>query len=143
MVPTVAEVMRGPYPEVAGTVERVQLVVKAEEEYFLRTVDKGLKKLEKCIESVRKEGRDLISGDDAFDLHQTDGFLIELTEAIAAKNNLKVDRGRFRELMERHRGVSGKDAFDDSVMKAGPFDVLRETCAGTEFRIWDTCARES
>ncbi|MGQ0635493.1 MAG: alanine--tRNA ligase [Planctomycetaceae bacterium] len=142
LVPTVAQVMRRPYPETTQTVERVQLVVKAEEEYFLRTVDKGLKKLERCIETLRKEGRDMLSGDDAFDLHQTDGFLIELTEAIAARNNLKVDRGRFRELMERHRGVSGKEAFDDSVMKAGPLDVLRETCTGTEFLGYDSLEAE-
>jgi len=138
LVPTVASVMRRPYPELAQTAERVALVVRAEEEYFLRTVDKGLKKLERSIEALRKEGRSVLSGDDAFDLHQTDGFLIELTEAIAARNNLSVDRGRFRELMDEHHRISGKDAFADSVMQAGPIDALRETCAGTEFLGYET-----
>ncbi|MSR56791.1 MAG: alanine--tRNA ligase [Planctomycetaceae bacterium] len=133
IVPTVAEIMRGPYPELSETIERVAFVIKAEEEYFLHTVDKGLRKLDRCIDTVRKEGLDVISGDDAFDLHQTDGFLVELTEAIAARNNLRVDRGRFRELMEKHRGISGSEAFADSVMKAGPLDVLRETATATEF----------
>src|SRR5262249_34345113 len=108
----------------------------------LRTVERGQRKLERCIETVRKEGGDVISGDDAFDLHQTDGFLVELTEAIAARNNLRVDRGRFRELMEQHRGASGGEAFDDSVMKAGPLDVLRETCADTEFLGYETTSAE-
>ena len=138
LVPTIAQVMRRPYPELSETVERVRLVVKAEEEYFLRTVDKGLRKLERSIETLRSEGRHTISGDDAFDLHQTDGFLIELTEAIAARNNLSVDRVRFRELMEEHHKISGKDAFEDSVMKAGPLDALRETCAPTEFLGYET-----
>jgi alanyl-tRNA synthetase len=138
IVPTVASVMRGGYPELAETIERVGLVIKAEEEYFLHTVEKGLRKLDRCIETVRKEGRDLISGDDAFDLHQTDGFLVELTEAIAARNNLRVDRGRFRELMEKHRGISGSEAFADSVMKAGPLDVLRETAVATGFLGYET-----
>lgn len=138
LVPRVAEVMRRPYPELAETVERVGLVIKAEEEYFLRTVEKGLKKLERAIETLRSSGQSVISGDDAFDLHQTDGFLVELTEAIAARNNLSVDRGRFRELMEQHHRVSGKDAFEDSVMKVGPLDALRETCAGTEFLGYET-----
>src|SRR5262249_5510494 len=133
LVPTVARVMRRPYPELTQTLERVGFVVKAEEEYFLRTVDKGLKKLERAIEALRAEGKCTISGDDAFDLHQTDGFLIELTEAIAARNNLSVNRGRFRELMEEHHRISGSKAFADSVMQAGPIDALRETCAGTEF----------
>ncbi|HTI50632.1 MAG TPA: alanine--tRNA ligase [Planctomycetaceae bacterium] len=138
IVPTVANVMRRGYPELAETIERVGLVIKAEEEYFLHTVDKGLRKLDRCIDTVRKEGQDIISGDDAFDLHQTDGFLVELTEAIAARNNLRVDRGRFRELMEKHRGISGSEAFADSVMKAGPLDVLRETAVTTEFLGYET-----
>lgn len=138
LVPTVARVMRRPYPELAETVERVGLVIKAEEEYFLRTVDKGLRKLERAIETLRQDGRNAISGDDAFDLHQTDGFLIELTEAIAARNNLSVDRVRFRELMEEHHRVSGREAFEDSVMKAGPLDALRETATATEFLGYET-----
>ncbi|HLJ12152.1 MAG TPA: alanine--tRNA ligase, partial [Planctomycetaceae bacterium] len=138
LVPTVAQIMHRPYPELAETIERVCLVIKAEEEYFLRTVDKGLRKLERAIEALRKEGRSAISGDDAFDLHQTDGFLIELTEAIAARNNLSVDRARFRELMEQHHLISGKEAFEGSVMKAGPLDALRETCSGSEFLGYET-----
>ncbi|MFN0053498.1 MAG: alanine--tRNA ligase [Planctomycetales bacterium] len=138
LVPTVAQIMRRPYPELSETIERVSVVIKAEEEYFLHTVEKGLRKLDRCIDGVRREGRDVISGDDAFDLHQTDGFLVELTEAIAARNNLRVDKGRFRELMEKHRGISGSEAFADSVMKAGPLDVLRETSNGTEFLGYDT-----
>lgn len=138
LVPTVAKVMRRPYPELAQTIERVGLVVKAEEEYFLRTVEKGLKKLERAVEVLRREGKGTISGDDAFDLHQTDGFFIELTEAIAARNNLSVDRGRFRELMEEHHRISGSEAFSRSVMQAGPIDALRETRAGTEFLGYET-----
>jgi alanyl-tRNA synthetase len=138
LVPTVARVMRRPYPELAETVERVGLVIRAEEEYFLRTVDKGLKKLERAIETLRGEDKCTISGDDAFDLHQTDGFLIELTEAIAARNNLSVDRGRFRELMEEHHRISGRKPLDVGVMRAGPLDALRETCAGTEFLGYET-----
>ncbi len=138
LVPKVAEVMRRPYPELAETVERVTFVIKAEEEYFLRTVEKGLKKLERAIETLRREDRNAISGDDAFDLHQTDGFLIELTEAIAARNNLSVDRARFRELMKQHKKTSGSDAFDHEVMQAGPVEAIRETCAATEFLGYET-----
>jgi alanyl-tRNA synthetase len=138
LVPTIARVMHRPYPELADTIARVEVVIKAEEEYFLRTVDKGLRKLERTIENLRKEGACTISGDDAWDLHQTDGFLIELTEAIAARNNLSVDRGRFDELKAKHQGISGNKAFDLSVMRAGPLDALRQTCAGTEFLGYET-----
>lgn len=140
IVPQVAEVMRRPYPELAQTVERVQYVIKAEEEYFLRTVEKGLRKLEKCIAACREEGENCISAEDAFDLHQTDGFLVEITEAIAARNNLAVDRAGFKSLMEQHRKTSGSENFSGDVMKAGPIDVLRETYAGTEFLGYETTA---
>lgn len=138
LVHTVAEVMRRPYPELTETVQRIELVVKAEEESFLRTVDKGIKKLERCIETLRRDGKSVIPGDVAFDLHQTDGFLIDLTEAIAARNNLSVDRGQFRELMDELQKVSGSGAFESSVMKAGPFDALRATCTATEFLGYET-----
>jgi alanyl-tRNA synthetase len=138
LVHTVAEIMRRPYPELTETVQRVELIVKAEEESFLRTVDKGIRKLERCIETLRHDGKSVIPGDVAFDLHQTDGFLIDLTEAIAARNNLSVDRGQFRVLMDEHGGVSGSEAFEKSVMKAGPLDALRETCSATEFLGYET-----
>lgn len=138
LVPAVAEAMRGGYPDLAETVGRVQMTIQAEEEQFLRTIDRGLRKLEKCVETARKNNSDLISGDDAFDLHQTDGFLIELTEAFAAQHNLRVDRGGYRTLMDEARKISGRGAFADSVMKAGPLDTLREACAATTFLGYDT-----
>ena len=133
LVPNVAEAMRGGYPELAETVERVQHVIRAEEESFLKAVDKGLRKLEKCIDGARKDGSGRISGKDAFDLHQTDGFLIEMTEAVAARNNLAVDRKGFDQCMGEHQETSGTKAFANSVMKAGPIDTLREEYEGTEF----------
>ena len=70
---------------------------------------------------------------EAFDLHQTDGFLIELTEAFAVREGLTVDRTEFNRLMDKHRKDSGSGAFDASVMKAGPLDTLRANLSGTEF----------
>jgi alanyl-tRNA synthetase len=133
LVPKVAEVMRGGYPELAETIERVQHVIRAEEEGFLKTVDRGLRRLEKCFDSARKSGSGTIPAADAFDLHQTDGFLIEMTEALAARNNLAVDRSGFNELMEKHRVVSGTGAVSGGVMQAGPIDTLRDEYEGTEF----------
>jgi alanyl-tRNA synthetase len=143
LVPAVAAVMRKPYPELTETAGRVAMVVKQEEEQFLRTVEKGLRKLENFIELARDRGNDVIPGDAAFDLHQTDGFLIEITEALAAKNNLRVDRGQYEKLMDEHRQKSGKDAFEASVMKAGPLDALRESFSdGSRFLGYDTTRDE-
>ena len=142
IVPGVAEVMRVPYPEVTETVERVALVIKAEEEQFLRTVERGLRKLTSATEKARGT-RGSVTGAEAFDLHQTDGFLIELTEAYAVREGLTVDRAEFNRLMDKHREDSGRGAFDASVMKAGPLDALRTKSSGTEFLGYDALSAEA
>jgi alanyl-tRNA synthetase len=142
IVPGVAEVMRVPYPEVTETVERVALVIKAEEEQFLRTVERGLRKLTSATEKARGT-RGSVTGAEAFDLHQTDGFLIELTEAYAVREGLTVDRAEFNRLMDKHREDSGRGAFDASVMKAGPLDALRTKSSGTEFLGYDALTAEA
>ncbi|MFN9269566.1 MAG: alanine--tRNA ligase [Planctomycetaceae bacterium] len=143
LVPAVAAAMRGGYPDLGETVPRVQMTIKAEEEQFLGTIERGLRKLERSVENARKKSSDQISGEEAFDLHQTDGFLIELTEAFAAEHNLKVDRAGYRACMEKHQEISGRGAFADSVMKAGPLDTLRESTAGTEFLGYETTATDA
>ncbi len=142
IVPGVAEVMRVPYPEVTETVERVALVIKAEEEQFLRTVERGLRKLTSATEKARGT-RGSVTGAEAFDLHQTDGFLIELTEAYAVREGLTVDRAEFNRLMDKHREDSGRGAFDASVMKAGPLDALRTKSSGTEFLGYESLTAEA
>jgi alanyl-tRNA synthetase len=137
VVPAVAEAMRGGYPELDETIGRVGLVIKAEEEQFLRTVDRGLRKLDQSIKAAKSSGK-AVSGADAFDLHQTDGFLVELTEAIAVREGLKLDRDEFNRLMDKHREDSGRGAFDASVMKAGPLDTIRAGNAPTKFLGYET-----
>lgn len=133
LVPAVVEVMKRPYPEIAQTVESVANVIREEERQFLTIVDRGVQKFQRLVEAAKSQGASVISGEAAFDLHQTDGFLIELTEALAARSNLEVDRDRFNNLVEEHKVVSGSGAFADSVMAEGPLDAIRKTSGGTEF----------
>ncbi len=138
VVPAVVSAMRAAYPELAKTVENVIDVVRDEENQFLSVVEKGLHKFKECVAAAQKEGRSTISGDEAFDLHQTDGFLVELTEAMAARMNLAVDRKRFNALMDQHKKGSGAGAFLDAVMAEGPLDAVRKTSGGTEFLGYET-----
>ena len=133
LVPHVIDLMKVPYPELVGSADKIASAIQEEEEQFLGTVEKGLHKLEGYIERTRATGGSVLSGDDVFDLHQTDGFLVELTEAVAAKHNLAVDRERFNVRMKQQRLESGSGAFLDSVMAAGPLDAIRETHPATEF----------
>ena len=142
LVPVVAQVMQTPYPEVMQTVERVQHVIKAEEENFLATVDRGLRKLEKLIHAAGSKG--MITGKDAFNLHQTEGFLIELTSAFAARSNVRIDAEEFeRERKEHEERSRSKGGIGGDVMNKGPLDALRETCQPTEFRGYETTTAEA
>jgi alanyl-tRNA synthetase len=139
LVPLIARAMRQPYPELQKTIENVQVAIKAEEQQFLGVVDRGIQKFRKMVDQARARKQSVLSGDEAFDLHQTDGFLIELTESLAEAEGLKVDRQRFNACMEEHKKTSGRGAFADAVMAEGPLDVLRKQ-GGTEFLGYETTA---
>ncbi len=142
LVPTVVEMMKVPYPDLAKTAKSVVNVIEEEESQFFGVVEKGLSKFERCVEKARSSNSGKISGDDAFDLHQTDGFLIELTEAMAAKKNLAVDLERFKLLMNQHKIGSGSGAFLDSVMAEGPLDAVRKSVGSTTFLGYDKLEAE-
>lgn len=136
LVPSVVEAMGKAYPDLRETVERVQLVIKAEEENFLNTVDRGLHKVERLIHKAGTNG--VIPGDEAFDLHQTDGFLIEMTTALAARSNVQVDRAGYEEARKRHKIISNQGGFSGEVMKGGPLAALRSAHHESEFLGYET-----
>ena len=142
LVPIVAQMMKGPYPEFGQTVEAVQNGILEEEKQFLRVVESGIGRFQKLVDQAKKENSRVISGDAAFDLHQTDGFLIELTESLAANEGLTVDMERFKECKEQHKQTSGRGAFANSVMSAGPLDTLRKT-GGTQFLGYDSTSADT
>jgi alanyl-tRNA synthetase len=130
LVPAVVAGMKYAYPEIAETVQSVSNVIKLEEEQFLDVVDRGMPRFEKLAAKAKSSG--VISGQDAFDLHQTYGFLIELTETLASQQGLKVDHSGYTIARKRHEATSGRGAFADSVMSAGPIDSLKKQ-GGTKF----------
>ena len=138
LVPAVVTAMQAAYPDLATSADPVANVVLEEENQFLDIVERGVAKFQKLASSAESEGRTRISGDEAFDLHQTDGFLVELTEALAARTGLTVDREQFDARMKQHMAGSGSGAFLDSVMAAGPLDELRNRIGGTQFDGYDT-----
>ena len=96
----VTEQMRDWYPELQDHAEEVERIVRAEEERFSETLERGLK----LFEDVAKG--DGISGEDAFKLHDTYGFPLELTTELAEERGLAVDDDEFRRLMEEQRARS-------------------------------------
>lgn len=142
LVPVVADCMQAAYPELKQTIENVRVAIEAEEKQFLSVVDRGIQKFRKMVDQAKSKNLMTLPGEEAFDLHQTDGFLIELTQSLAEGEGMKVDRERFNALMEEHKQKSGHGAFADSVMSEGPIDALRKK-GSTQFLGYETTSAEA
>ena len=132
LVPVVAEMMKNSYPELAETARRVSQGIKTEEENFLATIDAGLDRVERVFEQMRKDGRGVVAGEDAFEMYQTHGFPPELFENMAAERNLLFDWESYRRSMEAHQEESGpKDKGE--VFRTGPVQTLVKVVGATRF----------
>jgi alanyl-tRNA synthetase len=139
VVPSVAEVMAAPYPELKESVRRIQTVVREEEEQFLRNLEGGLKLLNDVFRKTKAAGSDVISGQDAFKLHATYGIYIEVTEGLAADQNLRVDRTGFDKAMAEHEEISRPMTGAADVFATGPLDTLKQSYhKGSEFLGYQT-----
>ena len=100
LLPTLIESMGGAYPELIAQRELIQKVMREEEESFLRTLEAGIKLLDKKIEELGNKGQ--LSGHDAFVLYDTFGFPLDLTELILREHGMTLDQKGFdREMAEQ------------------------------------------
>ncbi|SIR87496.1 alanine--tRNA ligase [Williamsia sterculiae] len=109
-IETVRATMSPSYPELDLQAERIAEIAVTEESAFLRTLNAGSSLFTDAAEATREQGRDRISGADAFALHDTYGFPIDLTLEMAAEAGLQVDEGGFAELMQEQRDRAKADA---------------------------------
>jgi alanyl-tRNA synthetase len=116
LIPVLAKQFENVFPELQKQEEFVTKVVKEEEDAFLRTLDKGLKKIDEIIDVASNDTSKTINGKAAFELFDTFGFPIDLTRLIASENNLKVDETAFEAEMklqkDRSRAAGTIDAED-------------------------------
>ena len=106
----VRDAMAPSYPELATDFERICDTAVAEETAFLRTLAAGEKLFDGAVEQVRGAGGTLLRGEQAFALHDTYGFPIDLTLEMAEEAGLKVDTEGFAELMAEQRNRAKQDA---------------------------------
>jgi alanyl-tRNA synthetase len=103
LVPAVIDTLGGAFPELASNAEMITKIIRDEEENFLKTLDRGLELFEKAI----KDGDGTnIDATNAFALHDTYGFPIDLTEVMADERGLTVDRAGYDNLMETAKKTS-------------------------------------
>ncbi|WP_026917829.1 alanine--tRNA ligase [Gordonia shandongensis] len=110
IITAVIDLMAPSYPELEEQREHIVSVAAAEENTFGRTLAAGSRLFSEAAEATRSAGRAAISGSDAFALHDTYGFPIDLTLEMAAEAGLEVDRDGFSELMAQQRRRAKDDA---------------------------------
>ena len=122
LFPASRDAMKGAFPYVADDFERISRIAYAEEKAFLHTIETGTERLEEAVAAAKKDGSNAVSGAEAFALHDTYGFPIDLTLEMAAEAGVKLDEKSFRELMaeQRHRAQA------DAKAKKGAFADLSE-----------------
>src|SRR5437764_3402972 len=98
LLPVSRDCMSPSYPELATDFERISTYAYAEEEAFLHTLRSGTTIFDTAATELRQAGAVQVSGDKAFELHDTYGFPIELTLEMAAEQGLTVDENGFRRL---------------------------------------------
>jgi alanyl-tRNA synthetase len=103
LVPAVDDCLGEAFPEIKSRADYVSTVIESEEASFGRTLDRGLEIFTDAADESLKSKNKTISGDDVFQLYDTYGFPVDLTQLMAQERGLKVDTAGFDKLMEKQR----------------------------------------
>ena len=110
LVPAAIQSLEPGYPELRESALRIADAIRHEEQIFDRTLERGVAMLERVIDDALAKRQGVIGGDEAFLLHDTYGFPLELTREIAGERGAAVDTVGFDRLMEEQRGRARRDA---------------------------------
>ena len=123
LLPVLIETMGDAYPELIAQKTLIEKVIKEEEESFLRTLETGIRLLDKKMEETKAAGKTVLNGVDAFTLYDTYGFPLDLTELILRENGMQADIEEFNKAMqkqkERARNAAAIETGDWITLKDG------------------------
>ena len=131
LLPVLIDNMGDGYPELKAQQGLIEKVIKEEEESFLRTLETGIRLLDKTMADTKASGKTVISGVDAFTLYDTFGFPLDLTELILRENGMTVDTNEFDAEMQKQK----QRARNAAAIETGDWIVLKE--GETEFVGYD------
>ena len=131
LLPVLIETMGDAYPELIAQKSLIEKVIKEEEEAFLRTLETGIRLLDKKMEETKAAGKTTISGVDAFTLYDTYGFPLDLTELILREHGMDADIDEFNVEMQKQKDRARNAA----AVETGDWVILRE--GETEFVGYD------
>ena len=152
LMPVLATQFENVFPELQKQIDLVSRVVKEEEDAFLRTLDKGLKKIDEIITDTKGQNTTVINGKAAFELYDTYGFPIDLTRLIGSEQGLSVNEPAFEAEMkqqkDRSRAATALDTEDWITVAEGStkfvgYDSLEAEAAVLRYRKVKAKGKES
>src|SRR5690606_5233171 len=112
LVDVLAETMGDVFPEVVEKKDYVKKVIKAEEESFNATLDRGIELFDEVVKRLIKQNVKIVPGEDVFKLYDTFGFPVDLTNVMAREINFAIDEDGFKKLMDEQK-ERGREASKD------------------------------
>jgi alanyl-tRNA synthetase len=134
LLPVLIESMGDSYPELKAQQTLIEKVIREEEESFLRTLDTGIRLLDKVMDEARAAGKTEISGVETFTLYDTYGFPLDLTELILRENGMTANHAEFDAEMKKQKERARNAAHSD----LGDWTVVTEDKGEAEFVGYDT-----
>lgn len=122
LLPVLIETMGDAYPELIAQKTLIEKVIKEEEESFLRTLETGIRLLDKKMEETKAAGKTALNGVDAFTLYDTYGFPLDLTELILRENGMEADIEAFNKAMQKQK----ERARNAAAIETGDWITLKE-----------------
>ena len=122
LLPVLIETMGDAYPELIAQKTLIEKVIKEEEESFLRTLETGIRLLDKKMEETKAAGKTVLNGVDAFTLYDTYGFPLDLTELILRENGMEADIEAFNKAMQKQK----ERARTAAAIETGDWITLKE-----------------
>jgi len=122
LLPVLIDNMGEAYPELKAQQTLIEKVIKEEEDSFLRTLETGIRLLEKTMNEAKAAGKKEISGVDGFTLYDTFGFPLDLTELILRENGMTVNEEEFKAEMQKQK----ERARNAAAVETGDWIVLNE-----------------
>ncbi|WP_061965931.1 alanine--tRNA ligase [Demequina aurantiaca] len=138
LLPVSYDAMKLSYPHLDAEFPRIEAVAYNEEDAFRRTLVSGTTIFDTAVADTKKAGGTVLSGKDAFALHDTYGFPIDITLEMASEQGVQVDEAKFRELMQEQKERARADS---KAKKGGHADTavyhgIKDE-RGTEFKGYD------
>ena len=122
LLPVLIETMGDAYPDLIAQKTLIEKVIKEEEESFLRTLETGIRLLDKKMEETKAAGKTVLNGVDAFTLYDTYGFPLDLTELILRENGMEADIEEFNKAMQKQK----ERARNAAAIETGDWITLKE-----------------